>query len=132
MPLSFEDKAAIQEMAARYNQAIDSGDVDTWLALWTADGVFESPYGIFRGRDELRAFTARWLADYRHPMHWNNNFVIDGAGDAATVSCYLTFWDVRGRPPEGAKLLGVGRYNDSVRKLNGLWKYASRTLILAK
>ena len=55
MPLSLEDKAAIQELAARYNQAIDRGDADTWLATWTADG---------RYHDSLRNVGGAWK--FRH------------------------------------------------------------------
>ena len=42
MPLSVEDRLAIQELIARYNHAIDGGDPDGWAATFAPDGTFES------------------------------------------------------------------------------------------
>ena len=62
MSLSAADKIEIQELVARYNRAIDSGDVEGWVDTFVRDGVFEGlVVPTFRGHDELRAFvTAFW------------------------------------------------------------------------
>ena len=62
MSLPASDKIEIQELVARYNRAIDSGDVEGWVDTFLPDGVFEGlVVPTFRGHTELRAFaTAFW------------------------------------------------------------------------
>lgn len=40
MPVSTEDYIAISDHLGRYCWAVDSNDVDGWVALWTEDAVF--------------------------------------------------------------------------------------------
>ena len=55
MPVSTEDHVAISDLLARYCWAVDEGDEDGWVALWTGDGVFTgvTPEPI-QGREALR------------------------------------------------------------------------------
>jgi 3-phenylpropionate/cinnamic acid dioxygenase small subunit len=54
MPVSTEDYVAISDHMGRYCWAVDDGDEEGWVALWTEDGVFTgvSPEPIV-GRDAL-------------------------------------------------------------------------------
>ena len=122
MTLPVDDWLALLELAARYNHAIDSGDVDGWLATWTADGLFQPPDGPFEGQEALRRFAVGWVAKMQNTRHWNTNFLIRGDGDAATMSCYLNLFGVKG----SAKLLASGRYADTLVKVGGAWKFRSR------
>ena len=122
MPLSIDDRLAIMELAARYNQAIDSGDIDGWLATWTADGVFERPDALCEGWEAMRRFVTEFVEKWKPARHWSANFLIRGEGTAATMSSYFNFFGVRGK----AKLITTGRYDDVLVKVDGAWKFKHR------
>lgn len=123
MPLTSDDRLAILDLAARYNHAIDGADIDTWIACWTPDAHFEPPgKAVFDGPDGLREFAQGHIAQSPNTRHWNANQVIDGDGDTATMSCYLNFFGVKGGP----QLLAAGTYQDTLRKLDGDWLFATR------
>jgi ketosteroid isomerase-like protein len=48
-----EDPAAV---AAAFGQAVQAGDVDAIVALFAPDAVQITPFGTFRGPEEIRAF----------------------------------------------------------------------------
>lgn len=125
MALSAEDKIAIMELAARYNQAIDSGAGEGWAATFTEDGVFESAQGEVKGRAELVKYVDDGAERRRErgTRHWNNNMVIEGDGDAATLSCYLHLMS-------GAEVAATGTYEDTLKKVNGDWKFARRRVTI--
>lgn len=116
--LSVEDRLAIEELVARYNHATDYGDADARAATFTEDGVFTSGDRVRTGREEVRQSP-------HHPgwQHWTGNYVIKGAGDEATLTCYLTLYGVS--KPRHMRITGV--YRDVLRKVDGEWLFASRT-----
>ena len=128
LPLPVDDWLAVLEVAARYNHAIDGGDVDAWLATWTADGLFEPTGERFEGQEGLRRFAVGWVEKMQNTRHWNTNFLIRGQGDTATMSCYLNLFGVKG----SAKLLASGRYDDTLVKVGGAWKFQSRKVTVDK
>lgn len=121
MALSLDDRMAIMDLAAAYNQAIDRGDIDAWLATWTVNGVFERPDALCEGPDAMRRFIADFIAKWHPARHWVTNFLIRG-GDAATMSSYFNFFGVRGK----AKLITSGRYDDTLVKVGDTWKFKHR------
>lgn len=122
MPLSVEDRLAIQELIARYNHAIDGGDPDGWAATFAPDGTFESRGEVHAGTEQLATFARGFQQRLPGARHWNNNLVIDGDGDQATTTCYLQLWR------EG-QLASEGRYVDTLRKIDGQWRFASRKVV---
>lgn len=123
MPLTQEDELDILDLLARYNQAIDGGEAEAWADTFVPDGLFESQRsGTHRGRDELVAF-AQGRAELRGEIrHWTNNPVISGEGDEATMRVYLLLIAVDGEP----KPIGTGIYEDTLRKVDGEWKFVHR------
>lgn len=55
MPVSTDDYVAISDHLARYCWAVDEGDEEDWIGLWTEDGVFTgvTPEPVV-GREALR------------------------------------------------------------------------------
>ncbi|MCA9847355.1 MAG: nuclear transport factor 2 family protein [Dehalococcoidia bacterium] len=117
-----EDRLAIQELIARYNHAIDGGDPDGWAATFAPDGTFESRGEVHAGTEQLATFARGFQQRLPGARHWNNNLVIDGDGDQATTTCYLQLWR------EG-QLASEGRYVDTLRKIDGQWRFASRKVV---
>lgn len=127
MPLSLADRLEIQDLLARYNHAIDSGDAAAWAATYTADGAFTSGGRTRSGTEELRAFATDFAARMPGSRHWVNNLLIDGDGDHATMSCYLQLLKTGGDVP--ATLVTTARYEDTLRRVDGAWRFASRTVV---
>lgn len=122
MPLTVEDRLAIQELLARYNHAIDGGDPEGWAATFAPDGTFESRGEVHTGTEQLATFARGFQQRLPGARHWNNNLVIDGDGEQATTTCYLQLWR------EG-QLASEGRYVDTLRKIDGQWRFTSRKVV---
>lgn len=119
---ALEDKDQIRELMCRYNRCIDFPDLDGWLDCWAADGVME-----FGGRppahgiDELRAYGSGRTGG---SFHLSTNEVIEVDGDEARVTSYIAV--VGGEADPVIRV--AGRYDDVVRRIDGTWKFARRTL----
>lgn len=124
MSLSAEDRAEIQNLAGRYSHALDNGIPEAWAEVWTDDGVMEM---VTQERwitgDALRALAAG--GGGAQSRHMPSTFVIEGAGDEASMSSYVTV--VRCDDP--AKIVFQGRYVDVLRRVDGAWKIAHRTIL---
>ncbi len=132
MSLSAADKIEIQELVARYNRAIDSGDVEGWVETFVPDGVFEGlVVPTFRGHDELRAFaTAFWTepeyAEWRGAQHWTINMIIDGEGDSATLFAYHIMFKPDGPGADPALMCA---YDDELVRVDGGWRFSRRRVV---
>jgi uncharacterized protein (TIGR02246 family) len=122
MPLTTDDRLAIQDLAARYNTAIDSGNGDAWAATFTPDGTFESGGRTHQGTDALAAFAKGFAERMAGTRHWNNNLLIEGDGDQATLGCYLLLM-------KGGQVVTSARYEDTLRRVDGAWRFASRRVV---
>lgn len=130
MPISTTDRVEIEDLVARYNKAIDTGDAESWAATFTKDGEFHGIVGDFAGTDELTAFVTEYAsdeqyADFARSQHWVTNMVIDGDGDSATMFAHLMMV----QPAEdGGRIILVGHYEDKLRRVDGRWLFAERNV----
>ena len=122
MPLTTEDRLAIQDLAARYNTAIDSGNSEAWAATFTSNGTFESGGRVHGGTEALTTFAKGFAERMAGARHWNNNLVIDGDGDSATLGCYLILMKT-------GQVVTTAKYEDTLRRENGAWRFASRKVV---
>ena len=120
--LSAQDYFEIQQLYARYNIAIDSGDAEGWAATFTPDGVFNT----FSGHDALVNFVKTWREKLNGAArkHWNNNLQITGNSKEATAFVYLMLVDFSTKP---ASILTTGTYTDSRIKTKDGWRFTKRT-----
>ena len=128
MALSIEDRLAIQDLYSDYCHTIDDGRGKAFAACFTADGTLE--VGGMReplaGVDALTAFgdaTAQARPGLRHVV---TNLLVDGDGDSATGRAYLYAYATAA---DGHQVLMTGRYQDTLRKVDGSWRFASRTMV---
>jgi hypothetical protein len=131
MPLTALDYEEIRQLLARYNFAVDFGDVETWAGCFTPEGVFHctglpdgSPLG---GRHEGRAALVAYATTHfslakGNARHWNWNLLIEGDGDEATMQCYLA--TAGGKP--NATIHAAGVYRHRLRKVDGRWLFVER------
>jgi hypothetical protein len=135
-----QDRVMIEDLMARYEWALDTGDADAYGALFTDDAVLQSGSRTTQGRvaitQEVRDLVARFRAaaeasteakPARKVIHAYANAVIDISGDTATAkSNWIEVWNIR----DGAAEVGAaGEYHDALVKLDGRWYFQHRTLL---
>ena len=132
-----DDHENIRQLMARYNWAIDFGDIDAWVDCFTDDGVFscvglpeDDPRGgTHEGREALHAYgLAHYARSKGRARHWNWNLIIDIDGDIGTVRCYLNAYGAG--QGDSAILRTTGVYRDSLRHTDDGWRFASREVTI--
>ncbi|MFE5325419.1 nuclear transport factor 2 family protein [Embleya sp. NPDC056575] len=126
MPLSVEDKLAIQELSHAQMRCLDAHDVDGWVGCWVPDGRFTATYGTFTGHDAIREFIVGHIAAGKEDgaRHVMTNHVVEGDGDRAASYSLVVKVQVEKAP----HIIATGVYNDvAVRTPEG-WRYESRRL----
>jgi uncharacterized protein (TIGR02246 family) len=126
------DELAIRDVIARYAWALDTGDVDGFVACFCRDGVlvwdaFEEPER-WQGAEALRHFAEffRGLPTSAGRQHHVSNTLVTAAGEDARSRSYVA---VAVRQGEGPHLLSVmGYYEDLFRREDGQWRLAERVI----
>jgi ketosteroid isomerase-like protein len=126
MALSVEDQLAIQQLYAKYNHAIDSGNGARWAETFTDNGTFISASGTFSGSEQLAGF-ATGFGSRLKARHWTNNLVLEGDTAKATGSCYLVLYRLTPGEQPPAGILVTAIYNDELAKgPDGGWRFTKR------
>ena len=118
-----QDIIEIEQLYAKYNQAIDAGNGEAWADTFTPDGVFNKTNV---GRDALIAFVKNFQTQgggFRR--HWNTNLVLTGTKEGADGSVYLMLWDIGNKPQT---IVVTGIYEDKLVKTKGGWRFTSRVV----
>jgi hypothetical protein len=122
--LATADYVEIQQLYARYNTAIDTGDGQAWAATFVPDGVFNTNTV---GHDALVQFVRDWRekrngANLRHS---NTNLVITPTPEGAKGTIYLALLNISVRP---AIIQSTGMYEDYLVKTPAGWRFKTRTV----
>jgi hypothetical protein len=119
---TWAEKLAIQELCARYCQAIDSQDAEGWARCFTPEGTFEVEGWAIQGHEALQQY-AMLHSQIMRCRHLTMNFLYDVHGHEATGrSTTIVTLATEG----GYKLLGQGVYEDRMLKHHGQWQIAYR------
>ena len=118
-----EDRLAIRERFDRYSDAVTCQALDDYLDCWTDDGARFGAGGDCQGIDALRVhWHGIWKALSQMAfMTQIGAVVVDGASATARSSCLevLRFHD-------GTTRQLVGAYDDELRRVDGVWRFATR------
>lgn len=119
--LTGDDYIEIQQLYARYNNAIDSGDAEGYAATFVPDGTFNT----FTGHDALVGFIHDWREKMggANQRHWNTNLTITPTADGASGSVYLLLVNVGVRPPA---IQAAAKYEDQLVKTANGWRFKKR------
>jgi uncharacterized protein (TIGR02246 family) len=111
------DSAAISELITAYALALDAGDLEGCVGLFTADAQFQVYGRSFDGRDGIR----KMFEDAPRGLHLTGVSRIDVRGDTATARSQVLF--VRA----GDLNLRPALYDDElVRQVTGQWCFQRR------
>jgi uncharacterized protein (TIGR02246 family) len=128
MGLTVEDQLAIQQLAARYNHAIDSGDAVAYANTFVDDGVLDAGELVLEGRSALEQFASTFPTSVRSPRHVATSLIIEGNGSEAAVRAYVQMYALVGDPPRH-EVTASGTYADALVKDEGAWRFVRRTFI---
>jgi actinorhodin biosynthesis protein ActVIA len=122
--LTADDYIAIEQLYAKYNHSIDTGDAEAWAATFTPDGVFNNTN---KGHDALVAFVKNWKEQKNDEKfrHWNTNLLITPTADGATGTVYLNLLNIAVRPAVPAT---TGKYEDVLVKTAQGWRFKTRVV----
>lgn len=125
MSAGIEDKLAIQELSARYANAMDDDDIDAWMQTWSPNGIWKGRAGTYEGTEQLKRLLPDIRERTKNKRHVMTNFVIDVDGAQAAQCCYLLIFDMtRQTTPTTAV------YRDRLKKENGKWLFVERCVTL--
>jgi len=127
-----EDEREVLRTLHRYAHAVDYGDEDGWVDLFTDDGLFVSrtaldpaPVTRFAGHAELRGFIENHTrVPERLHKHMIVEPLIDVDGDTASATSYLF---VLMEHEDQPVIRVLGRYVDRLRRCaDGRWRFTER------
>jgi uncharacterized protein (TIGR02246 family) len=121
------DKAAIAELIARYNYAIDHNDYQGWANTFAPDGVFHGIIGKFAAHKELDKFIAsvkNLTTTSPNLRHYVTNILPEINGNEARCTCFLLMTSTT--KEGGSKIAAAGEYEDRLVKINGQWLFLER------
>ncbi len=114
----------VRATIAAYTHALDDGRTDEVVATFCPDGVCDIPgMGTHQGHDALRAAYTKWKP--RRPQRHLvvNTLVTDWNDEEARAVSDVVFLL---KADDGWTIQVVGRYDDSLRRVEGVWKFARR------
>ena len=123
---ALEDKEQIAQLLIDYGRHLDSRDLAAYAALFATDGEWVGGFGTVKGRANIQAFMEKSLGTGPNrggSYHIISNFAITVTGDSATAWSRWTFVTPGER---GATIAQAGRYDDTLVRENGAWKFKRR------
>ena len=111
-----DHEAQIRALLADYALALDAGDIDGCLELFTADAQFQVYGGSFEGPDDI----GKMFGDAPRGVHHTGASRIEVRGDTATARSQVLF--VRA----GDLHLRPALYDDHLVREGGRWRFQIR------
>ena len=121
-----ERQAIDQLVAGDYPRALDASDWDAYVATYTEDGELVLQGVSSKGRAAIKSFLAAQPAGAR-VIHVISNLSYTINGDTATGGAY---WQDIGHVNGAPGVVVAGHYDDSLRKVNGAWKFTRRSIVI--
>jgi uncharacterized protein (TIGR02246 family) len=123
-----EDKAEIEQLLLDYGRHLDNRDFAAYGRLFAKDGEWVGGFGTAPGGPAgIQAFMEKAMGtapNTAHNYHLLTNFVITVKGDTATA---WSRWAFVIPGSSGATIAQAGRYDDTLVRENGRWRFKRRT-----
>ena len=120
-----EDTLNIQQLYARYSDAIMRNDRETFGSCWSDDGYWLLLGNEFRGKRAIVEAYSNSVASTDFIMHLALSPLISIDGDIARVRSQVQeILHFTG----GGSMMILGNYNDTLKKADGRWLFAERRI----
>ena len=120
------DRVQIEELMARYANALDRRDYEAIAACFAPDAVVE--YAGFShklsGRAAITDHMMLALGPLDATQHLFANFIIDVAGESARLTCDILGQHIRHGAPGGESYLSGGKYDVVLARATEGWQFA--------
>lgn len=132
-----QDRQDIQDLYAKYCWALDTGDTDAYVSMFTedAEATEETPTGleVRRGHAEIRKLVLKFhlRPDFPGHQHQMSQFVFEpdplGRPDHWQVRSYA--WATINHPPHPPHLHWCGHVRDIIARVDGQWKIRAKDIM---
>ena len=123
---TIEDELAIRSLAAAYTDAVNRGDLEAMVNVYTVDGVLK-PFGgdELKGRDKIRAVVGQTISAYEWIFQMTHSGLVRLDGDVAHCRWWVSEISYKG---DGSAVQFFGLYQDRVVRTGEGWRFARRRL----
>jgi len=124
-----EDMEEIRIVLTEYGRTLDTRDFAAYSHLFAKDGEWTGGFGSVQGPSAIQAFMEKNVGageNKAHNFHLLTNFVIQVQGDTATAWSHWSF--VVPSPDNKPVIAQSGRYDDTLIRENGHWKFKRRVV----
>jgi hypothetical protein len=136
-PHELADRLAIRELIDSYAHCADRRDVEGQMSLFTTDTEFlvysssrdAAPTQVIHGREELRPLFET-LRTYEATTHFNGQSTVSWAQDSATGVTYCLAHHIKAAGAGKSLMVASIRYLDCFVRLNRLWYFRQRKLMV--
>ncbi|MGY1712099.1 nuclear transport factor 2 family protein [Geodermatophilus sp. SYSU D00758] len=118
-------RQAVADLGVLYARAVDDHDVDSVVAMYTSDGVFERRGVAATGAEEIRAAYVASFDTYRTMLHTPHPGVVRLHGDGTASGWSHGHAELATR---STLVLASFRYEDDYRCVDGRWLFARRSI----
>ena len=133
------DRAAIEDLMARYLFALDYNDLDSFIAMFTDDAVFDFARGRIEGKaailEAVQSFKARIGEHYKDEdgnpavlRHVLAHTAIRVEGNRAWTRAQW-FEMANDGPDKSLKMGTFGIYEDKLERVDGRWLFSERRIL---
>ena len=134
-PSYADDRAAIEDLMARYLFALDFFDADAYAETFAEDGVLDWAMGTMEGREAIRKEAAGMKASMAEVFgaetllrHFVTNIAITVDGDQAWTRA--AWFEAYNNGPDGQPVMGTfGHYEDELARIDGNWLFKRRRIV---
>jgi 3-phenylpropionate/cinnamic acid dioxygenase small subunit len=133
-----QDRAAIQNLIAKYAFALDTLNADLYASVFAPDAQFTFGGNTYKGREQIRGIiatvkerrAARPASDGPAPKSYHaiTNTMIEFVNDHEAH--HRSYWQtISGQASGGFSVAGMGVYEDTIVKTNGEWLIQKREIL---
>jgi len=119
------DRRAIDDLGVLYARAVDDHDIDTVVAMFTQDGVFQRRGVAAVGRAAIRAAYVASFDIYVTMLHTAHPGVVQLHGDGTAAGWSHGHAELATR---STLVLASYRYADRYRRVQGRWLFSHRDI----
>ena len=120
-----EDTLNIQQLYARYSDAIMRNDAETFGSCWSEDAYWLLLGNEYRGREAIVEAYSNSVGGTDFIMHLAISPLISIDGDKAKVRSQVQ--EILHFPGGGGMII-LANYNDELQKVDGQWLFADRRI----
>ena len=122
-----EDMEEIRTVLLDYGRFLDARDFGAYSGLFARDGEWVGGFGTVQGPAAIQAFMEKNLPgpNRGNTFHILSNFEIEVHGETATARSRWTF--VTPGADQKPAMAQAGRYDDTLVRENGHWRFKRRT-----